>query len=208
MFVYSHYHLACHVIVGRSVCPFSSSLVLTLACPTSRTSATSTSFGDSGQNPCASARWSGMSGCLANPTPNTQVVIMIERKKSPTRGAMSFCRLRRLPFRQRSEEHLPCRNCVLVHDQELTIAGVAVFGSETRITTEEDVEVPRYQNQEGGTPSVACQTLWWWTKEVISNLYLVRNVRECGIDVRIFGATRDDSKAWLEDMEPCWRHLE
>ena len=40
-------------------------------CPTSRTSATSTSFVGSRQNPCASAHWSGMSGYFANPTPNT-----------------------------------------------------------------------------------------------------------------------------------------
>ena len=36
-----------------------------------RTSATSTSFVGSGQNLCASAHWSGMSGRLANPTQNT-----------------------------------------------------------------------------------------------------------------------------------------
>ena len=30
-----------------------------------------TSLGRSRVNPCASAHWSGMSGCLANPTPNT-----------------------------------------------------------------------------------------------------------------------------------------
>ena len=39
--------------------------------PTSQTSATSTSFGGSRQNPCASDHWSGMSSRMANPTPNT-----------------------------------------------------------------------------------------------------------------------------------------
>ena len=36
-----------------------------------QTSATSTSFCSSGNNPCASARWSGMSDRMANPTQNT-----------------------------------------------------------------------------------------------------------------------------------------
>ena len=40
-------------------------------CSLSKSSASPTSFGGSRQNPCASAHWSGMSGCLANPTPNT-----------------------------------------------------------------------------------------------------------------------------------------
>ena len=40
-------------------------------CPTSQTSATSTSFCDSRNNPCASSHWSGMSGRTANPTQNT-----------------------------------------------------------------------------------------------------------------------------------------
>ena len=35
------------------------------------TSATATSFCGSENNPCASARWSGMSGRMANPTQNT-----------------------------------------------------------------------------------------------------------------------------------------
>ena len=41
------------------------------ACPTSQTSATSSSFCGSRNNPCASARWGGMSGRMANPTQNT-----------------------------------------------------------------------------------------------------------------------------------------
>ena len=40
-------------------------------CPTSETSATSTSFCGSRNNPYASARWSGMSGRVAHPTQNT-----------------------------------------------------------------------------------------------------------------------------------------
>ena len=40
-------------------------------CCLSRPSASSTSLGRRGVNPCASAHWSGMCGCLANPTPNT-----------------------------------------------------------------------------------------------------------------------------------------
>ena len=42
-----------------------------LTCPVSRTSASWTSLGRSRVNPCASANWSGMSGCLANLTSNT-----------------------------------------------------------------------------------------------------------------------------------------
>ena len=41
------------------------------SCPASQTSAISTSFCGSGNDPCASARWSGMSGRMANPTQNT-----------------------------------------------------------------------------------------------------------------------------------------
>ena len=40
-------------------------------CPTSQTSATSTSFCGSRNNPRASGHWSGMSGRIANPTRNT-----------------------------------------------------------------------------------------------------------------------------------------
>ena len=36
-----------------------------------RVTSSPTSFAGRKLNPCASARWSGMSGCLANPTPNT-----------------------------------------------------------------------------------------------------------------------------------------
>ena len=39
-------------------------------CPTSQTSATSTSFCGSRNNPCASVCWSRMSGRVANPTEN------------------------------------------------------------------------------------------------------------------------------------------
>ena len=42
-----------------------------LACSLSRPSAPSTSLERSRQNPCASAHWSGMPGCLGNQTPNT-----------------------------------------------------------------------------------------------------------------------------------------
>ena len=42
-----------------------------LTCLVSRTSASSTSLGRSRVNPCASAHWSGMSGCLADLTSNT-----------------------------------------------------------------------------------------------------------------------------------------
>ena len=38
-------------------------------CPASQNSATSTSFGGSTENPCASAHLSGMSGRIANPNP-------------------------------------------------------------------------------------------------------------------------------------------
>ena len=69
--LFDHFHLVCHVLVKRSFCPFPSGHVLTSMLFVSRPSASSTSFGGSRQEPCASAHWSGMSGCLANPTPNT-----------------------------------------------------------------------------------------------------------------------------------------
>ena len=47
-------------------------------CSLSRPSASSTSLGWSSVNPCASAHWSGTSGCLANPTPNTARVRQLE----------------------------------------------------------------------------------------------------------------------------------
>ena len=68
--LFDHFHLVCHVFVKRSFCPFPSGHVLTSMLFVSRPSAFSTSFGGSRQEPCASAHWSGMSGCLANPTPN------------------------------------------------------------------------------------------------------------------------------------------
>ena len=60
----------CHVFVE---CPLGRFPLVTSSptCSVSRPSASSTSFGRSGANPCASAHWSGMSGCLANPAPNT-----------------------------------------------------------------------------------------------------------------------------------------
>ena len=48
------------------------------ACSLSRPSASSTSLGRRRVNPCASAHWSGTSGCLANPTPNTARVLRLE----------------------------------------------------------------------------------------------------------------------------------
>ena len=41
------------------------------ACSLSRPSASSTPLAGTRSLPCVSARWSGMSGCLANPTPGT-----------------------------------------------------------------------------------------------------------------------------------------
>ena len=72
----------CHVFVCTHSISFDMSLLnvpfsrfpQVLSSPTclaSQTSATSTSFGGSRQNPCASARWNGMSGRMANPTQNT-----------------------------------------------------------------------------------------------------------------------------------------
>ena len=40
-------------------------------CSLSRPSASSTPLAVTRSNPCTSAQWSGMSGCLANPTPHT-----------------------------------------------------------------------------------------------------------------------------------------
>ena len=68
-FICTHFHLVHHVFVERSVCPFPP-VLSSPTCSVSRTSATTNSFGGCGRNLCASD-WSGMSGCLANPTPNT-----------------------------------------------------------------------------------------------------------------------------------------
>ena len=54
--------------VPFSRCP---QVLFSPTCPTSQTSATSTSFCGSRNNPCASARWSGMSVRLPKPTQNT-----------------------------------------------------------------------------------------------------------------------------------------
>ena len=65
----AHVHLVMSLIDG----PFSRFLPVTSSprCSLSRPSASLTSLGRSKAPPCASAHWSGMSGCLANPTPNT-----------------------------------------------------------------------------------------------------------------------------------------
>ena len=71
-FVCIHFHLAWHAVVERSVLSF----LLVSSWPTCRilkTSAFSTSFCGSRDNPCASARWSGMFGRKAT-RPKTQVM--------------------------------------------------------------------------------------------------------------------------------------
>ena len=59
----------CRVLVRWSAWSIPSGHVLT--CLLSVKTASSTNLGRSRVNPCASAHWSGMSGCLANRTPNT-----------------------------------------------------------------------------------------------------------------------------------------
>ena len=54
-------------------------------CPTSQTSTTSTSFCGSRNNPRVSARWSGMSGRTANPTPKHR--LWAQLPQLPARGA-------------------------------------------------------------------------------------------------------------------------
>ena len=70
-------------VQGISVAHFSKTLLLgapftrlppvasSPACSLSRPSASSTSLERTRLAPCSSAHWSGMSGCLANPTPHT-----------------------------------------------------------------------------------------------------------------------------------------
>ena len=60
-------------------------------CSLSRPSASSTSFGGSRQNSCASAHCCGMSGCLANPTPNTSDALgeVQDRRSGSVSGLLS-----------------------------------------------------------------------------------------------------------------------
>ena len=66
------FHLTCHVIVERSrlsvflrFCPHLHALLQEPQRPQPRFLVAVD------KTPCASAHWSGMSGCFANPTPNT-----------------------------------------------------------------------------------------------------------------------------------------
>ena len=61
--------LTCRCWTSRSLVSFQSYLHLP-TCPISQTSATTTSFGGSGNYPFASARWIGMSSRMTNPTLN------------------------------------------------------------------------------------------------------------------------------------------
>ena len=70
-FLKNHFHL---VVMSLLNLPFVCLSLHRLICSLSRPSASSTSLERSRMNPCASAHWSGMSGCLANPTPHTRTV--------------------------------------------------------------------------------------------------------------------------------------
>ena len=70
IFFCTHSHLVCHVIVERSVCPLPSGPVLIYMLCVKNLSDLNLVWWQ-WTNLCASAHWSGMSGCLANPTPNT-----------------------------------------------------------------------------------------------------------------------------------------
>ena len=62
--------LAIMSLFGVLVCHFPM-ILASLTCSLSRPSASSAPLPETRSSPCVSARWSGMSGCIANPTPDT-----------------------------------------------------------------------------------------------------------------------------------------
>ena len=70
-FLCTHFHLVVMSLLNGPLVRFPPVASSPSCCSLSRPSASSTSLERSRVNPCASAHWSGMSGCLANPTPHT-----------------------------------------------------------------------------------------------------------------------------------------